>query len=450
MKITATYSPEDNKLRLYASERLDAETYERVKAAGYKWAPRQELFVAPRWSVAREDLAIELAGEIEPEEMTLAERAEAKAERLEGIAHKRAAEAGAYQRRASEISERFAMGQPILMGHHSQRRAENDRDKMKAAADNAVKAHDAVGYWLYRADGVERHANYKNDPRTRARRIKTLLSELRQLQRNINDMRKRLDLWTSVTTPEAIKLVLGHGGGSMGLYLAVDKGEISPEDARASAIERLSGILESDHYPRATSHILNRLGYERELLGGVARFDGDLTPVIIQSFLREHGADRPKAEQVDSDLFTVVSSVDLPAHIGDGDSLELSGDEWRDLMHSCGYEVPLKKAAKPPILNFESPTGFIGVKSRATYRGADTIDRLRVVKITKAEYGAIHNDYRGVRLSACQQFRFKWGRDPNGENGWRGNWVAFFITDQKAHPIPDTADFTAPELEGAA
>ena len=31
--ITATYSPEDNKLRLYASQRLDAETYARLIAA---------------------------------------------------------------------------------------------------------------------------------------------------------------------------------------------------------------------------------------------------------------------------------------------------------------------------------------------------------------------------------------------------------------------------------
>ena len=75
--ITATYSPEDNKIRLYASSRLDAETYARVKAAGFVWAPKQELFVAPKWTPAREDLAMELAGEIEAEEMTLAERAAA-------------------------------------------------------------------------------------------------------------------------------------------------------------------------------------------------------------------------------------------------------------------------------------------------------------------------------------------------------------------------------------
>jgi hypothetical protein len=37
--ISATYSPEDNKLRLYASTRLDAETFERVKAIELEHLP---------------------------------------------------------------------------------------------------------------------------------------------------------------------------------------------------------------------------------------------------------------------------------------------------------------------------------------------------------------------------------------------------------------------------
>ena len=45
-----TYSPEDNKLRLYPLSRLDAETYAQVKSAGFSWAPKQELFVAPAWT----------------------------------------------------------------------------------------------------------------------------------------------------------------------------------------------------------------------------------------------------------------------------------------------------------------------------------------------------------------------------------------------------------------
>lgn len=71
MIIDATYSAEDNKLRLYCSERLDSDLYSRVKEAGFKWAPKQDLFVAPRWTPAREDLCLELAGDISAEQSTL-------------------------------------------------------------------------------------------------------------------------------------------------------------------------------------------------------------------------------------------------------------------------------------------------------------------------------------------------------------------------------------------
>ena len=87
---SATYSPEDNKLRLYPFARLSAEDYARVKAAGFTWAPRQGIFVAPMWTPTREDLARELAGEIEDEDKTLTERAEERADRFAGYSERRA------------------------------------------------------------------------------------------------------------------------------------------------------------------------------------------------------------------------------------------------------------------------------------------------------------------------------------------------------------------------
>lgn len=65
--IEATYSAEDNKLRLYCAHRLDNATYQQVKACGFRWAPKQGLFVAPMWTPEREDLCIVLAGEITAE-----------------------------------------------------------------------------------------------------------------------------------------------------------------------------------------------------------------------------------------------------------------------------------------------------------------------------------------------------------------------------------------------
>lgn len=85
----ATYSPDDNKLRLYAVSRLDPETYKKVHDAGFRWAPKQALFVAPAWTPGREDVLLSLAGEIEDEDSTLAERQEARAERFTGYSGNR-------------------------------------------------------------------------------------------------------------------------------------------------------------------------------------------------------------------------------------------------------------------------------------------------------------------------------------------------------------------------
>lgn len=360
---TATYSPEDNKLRIYASSRLDAETYARVKEAGFKWAPKQELFVAPKWTPQREDLAVELAGEIEAEEMTLAERAAIKAERLDDLAHKRHAEANVFARRADELSQAFYMGQPILVGHHSERRARKTQERMHSASTAAVKAEGSANYWLSRASGVEHFANRKNDPRVRANRIKTLLAELRDLQRGINAAHAALAIWEKCTTDDQIRYALGNMDirktwASYDLYSKVYNGEIAPADARQQCIKGATIAANGPIRRRWIEHVLNRLAFERSMLGDVARYDGELTPVIIQAFAREHGAESPKCTATDPGHFQLESPVPLPAHIAAGSWLELSEDDWRDLMQATGYTVPEKKprrtSAKPdavPLIN---------------------------------------------------------------------------------------------------
>ena len=365
MQISATYSPEDNKIRLYASSRLDEETFARVKAAGFKWAPKQELFVAPSWSPAREDLAIELAGEIEPEEMTLAERAAIKAERLEELAHKRNREAVSLSRHADELSQAFYMGQPILIGHHSERKARKTQERMHSAQSKAVKAEKASNYWLYRATGVERFANMKNDPRTRANRIKTLLAELRDLQRDINRAYKALDIWENATTDDQIRHALGWMDSRETMsgwetFSKVDKGELSPADARLKCITNAEAVINGPNRKRCIEHILNRLAYERSMLGDVPRYAGILTPVIIQAFAREHGAEKPKCTVADEGFFLLESPVQLPAHISENSWLELSDDAWRNVMQACGYTVPEPKprrqSSKPASVTLINPT----------------------------------------------------------------------------------------------
>lgn len=453
----ATYSAEDNKLRLYASGRLDEETYQRIRALGFRWAPKQELFVAPKWTPAREDILIELAGEIEPEGTTIAERAEAKAERLDALSEKRAREASAFSDAAHRISERFAGGQPILVGHHSERKARKDQERMHRAMDRAVQASRAVGYWAYRAEGVERHANRKSNPAVRARRIKKLLAELRGFQREINHAYKCLRLWEKIqaepdaeTREKAARhfsgcTLDGHSAAPWELWGRLNDGKATTEQAIAECVEWAEQRVNSEHTARWISHTLNRLAFERSELGPVERFTGELTATILQSFAREQGADKPKAAK-DGERWQVVCRVPLPVHLADGKELALSADEWRDLMQAVGYEVPEKQARPdlnklPPILNFRAPV-IVG-----QHWGKDR--PFPQVEMTREEYKRGGKDSRCTRTSACGSFRFraKWQGTIHG-----GGFVSVFIMDSKEHPAPDSPAIRSepgPEVQSA-
>lgn len=446
----ATYSPEDNKLRIYLTRRLDDDLFKRCKEKfydmGFKWAPKQKLFFTPSWSPKREDFCLLIAGSIGPEETTMVERAAAKAERLEALADKRYQESNSFAAAADKISERFYMGQPILVGHHSERKARKDQQRMDSYMKKSVEARSAVNYWLYKAEGVERHANRKADPFVRVGRIKTLLADLRDRQRTINHANICQRLWTQILAKQEeeifdalVKKYLGvhlkTGPSSpSGLWSDLNDEKITPVEAANKALEWANKTLNSPYYPRWISHILNRLGYERSELGEVERFTGKLTAAILQAFAREHGAHKPKASKTDYG-WLLESDVDLPAHISEGQTLELDDDEWRQLMVSSGYEVPAPKAAQPPILNFKADS-INGYRSKGW---AKELATYRQIELTKKAYSAVYPDHRGVFNSGCGQFRFKICLDPTHEGPtYKADWVAVFLTDSKAHKVPES------------
>ena len=121
----------------------------------------------------------------------------------------------------------------------------------------------------------------------------------------------------------------------------------------------------------------------------------------------------------------------LPVHLSSDLSLELSVDEWRDLMEAVGYEVPAKKPAKPPILNFEADT-IEGIRCNSN-------EVYRQIKLTKEEYKNIISDSKRVVTSSCKGFRFKVVIDPNCKKAWyMRDLVAVYLSDSKEHAIPNS------------
>lgn len=132
--VTATYSPDDTKLRLYPGiHRLDTDDYNLLKANGFQWAPKQELFVAPMWTPAREDILLQLAGEISDEYTSLVDRAEERADRFVGYSNSRAFEAESLIGSMKSLADNILFGQPILVGHHSEKNAHKHAEQIETA-----------------------------------------------------------------------------------------------------------------------------------------------------------------------------------------------------------------------------------------------------------------------------------------------------------------------------
>jgi hypothetical protein len=281
---TATYSPDENKLRLYASTRLEPELYQRVRDAGFTWAPKQELFVAS-WTPDRADLLTELADEIEDEDKSLVERAEERAERFAGYSDSRAKEADSAHAAVHAISEHIPFGQPILVGHHSERRARKDAQRIHDNMRKAVSLWDISNYWTQRAAGAIASAKYKERTDVRARRIKTIEADLRKSEKGNAETNKFLELWQQAGLTLKLATVLaGYSHfsrcftladfprdlqanqyeGQMSLYSALSDQIVSVDQAREMSVNAYSARIARSG--RWIEHYKNRITYERAML----------------------------------------------------------------------------------------------------------------------------------------------------------------------------------------
>jgi SAM-dependent methyltransferase len=284
--MNATYSPEDNKLRLYPDQRLDNETYRRVRKAGFSWAPMQKLFVAPMWTPDREDLLIELCGEIEDEDKSLAERSEERAERFEEYSDKRGQEADRTKEQVEQIAGGIPLGQPILVGHHSERHARKCAERIKSGMTKAVNLWKTAQYWKARAAGALRNAKYRELPAVRHRRIKKLKSEINKQLKTKNQEQLKIDLWSKDGLTKERARVLSNLPGNYEIWSSLDKEQITPETARDQTLEMARRNIE--WADRWLEHLNHRLTYEQAMLdeaGGIRadKFDLEIGGKVLVS-----------------------------------------------------------------------------------------------------------------------------------------------------------------------
>lgn len=395
MEHRGTYSPDDNKLRLYPAYRLDSATYERVRAAGFIWAGKQELFVAPAWTPSREDLLTELCGEVEDEDTSLLDRAEERAERFEGYQERRADDAHRAREAVSAIADNIPLGQPILVGHHSEKRARRDAEKIETGMRRAVKLWETSKYWAERAAGALAHAKYKELPQVRARRIEKIEADLRKIERSKREAETCLKIWTTEgLTHEQAVFFAGHTRAG-NLSLPRKEGDKPDFHQNPDAYSALTNSYPNLYAPRTVEEVVE-----------VARRRYPATIAYCDRWIA-HYQNRLVYEKA--------------------------------MLAEQGASALLEKKPRPkqlPLCNYRNPEGFMVSNP---YRYSDKGDTLHYpqVEMTAAEYAKIYTDRKGtiivdrshrVRTAIMQSKR-----------------VAVFITDGKTHERPAPIDAPKPE-----
>lgn len=186
---TATYSPEDNKLRLYVG-RVPRDEYEKLRAQGWTSTPKQSCDFVATWTPERRDTCLEYAEMIEDEDQSPEDRAADRAERFGGYLDKRLSEATGH-------ADTFEAG-PSAHGYQSQAHADRAASRHDRIAGRACDAWSKAEYWQRRTAGVIAHALYSSRPDVRMGRIKEIEANIRRVEKTRNGYAESYNRWTAV------------------------------------------------------------------------------------------------------------------------------------------------------------------------------------------------------------------------------------------------------------
>lgn len=109
---------------------------------------------------------------------TYEEKRALRVERLKARAARLSRAAGAAHERAQSIADRIPMGQPILVGHHSQARHERDIARIQAGFDRSMKLAVEAKSVQRRADSAEANRSISSDDPEAVDKLRLKLAKL--------------------------------------------------------------------------------------------------------------------------------------------------------------------------------------------------------------------------------------------------------------------------------
>jgi ppGpp synthetase/RelA/SpoT-type nucleotidyltranferase len=161
---------------------------------------------------------IEISEDIEAAHARRREYLLDRADMVRGQAAKHAAKSDAAYDAQAQIGERFAGGQPIIMGHHSTRKSLADRDRMHSLMSKSVAEQRAAEHDEERARGIERLAARVGKPKAKRSAPRASQTSSEFLKAVIEDIKGRAKRETGATLLQrgyfgtnSINYTIGYG-----------------------------------------------------------------------------------------------------------------------------------------------------------------------------------------------------------------------------------------------
>lgn len=262
----------------------------------------------------------------------------------------------------------------------------NTERRRKNAVNGIERNLDTAEHWHRRVEGAIRNAAYKERTDVIGRRILGLEADLRKMQKTLDE--------------------------HVALNVAWNKPDLTLERAKhiANYYDHTSHCFTKDKYPNST--------YEGQQSLWGAMDNGTIT----------HEQARDVAIPAHDQAIEWASR--WVAHLEDRLVYEKAVYFAQGGTEEQLHPPRCKGAAAFPLLNVDQP-----VEIQKMYERHGT-EKLPVKHMTKAELAAIHDDYKGTRVSACRTFRVRIALLHKAGEQYGRDIVQVFLTDSKKHDIP--------------
>jgi hypothetical protein len=167
----------------------DESTRAALKMNGWRWSGYRK-----QWYNGRQSPSLPQTSLISIQEGGYCDYSSERAERLQRRADAHSAKADAAYQRAHAAVAMIPLGQPILVGHHSERGHRRAIARSHAAMDTSVAEMKTAERLRHDAASSARHQAYQQTPEAMQRRLDRLSADHRAMQRN--DMRRARELAT--------------------------------------------------------------------------------------------------------------------------------------------------------------------------------------------------------------------------------------------------------------